>query len=141
MVVAQTRDVNVDAARQCIASIQQNYGCKSWVSIQAVRQIDRRVVQAQGAAIVIAEMDLKVLQGFDGAASPAAQHCTGTYWDMDPTKVRSNGQGGVFGSYFLVGQLLRVQKQVEFQKFDSGWRCATTDLYPILKSSYLNNHP
>jgi len=136
-VIAQTRDADVDAVRQCVTTIQQGQGCQSWVSVQAVRQIDRRIVESQGTATVIAEIDLKVLQTFDGNMSEVTGKCTGTGWKMDPS--RSVQMFGGLG--FPVGQGLRVQKEFEFHKFDSGWRCATTNMRPISKGNFVDIVP
>lgn len=140
-VAAQTRDADVNTVGQCVAAIQQRYECQPWVSVQDVRQIDRRVDRDQGSAVVIAEIDLRVLKTFDATESQVTRQCTGTRWGMAREKVRSLPGTFGFGRSFLVGQELMVRKSFLFQKFESGWRCATTDFGPLEAAFYTNNKP
>lgn len=133
--VAQ-QQLDASAVRNWIGGIQRNYGCAPWVSIEDVRINDKSVVNS--AATVIVEIDLKVLKSFDGE-SVIASNCTGTYWDMDPGKVHTLQTA--FGSSFFVGQELGVRKVLEFQKFDSGWRCLMPSLQPLAGAFYQNNRP
>lgn len=138
-VLAQTLDANVKAVGQCVAAIHQRNECQPWVSMKNVRQVDRRV--DRGTAVVIADIDLRVLKSFDATGSQVALQCTGTYWSMAPEKVRSLPSPLGIGAGFLVGQELKVRKAFVFQKFESGWRCATAELIPLEQAFYMNNKP
>jgi invasion protein IalB len=133
---------DVAAVRQCLASFYPNT-CGGAVTMTNIRQVDRRVTASD--ATVIAEIDFSVQQGFAGC-SPNALNCTGTCWDMDPAKVRSEqmntglplpmpdaGQDHAF----FIGQGLRIRKNFEFQKYESGWRCVTKALQPVDGAFYL----
>ena len=133
---------DVAAVRQCLALFYPNT-CGGPVAMTNVRQVDRRITATD--ATVIAEIDFSVQQGFAGC-SPNALNCTGTCWDMDSAKVRSEqmntglpipmpdaGQDHAF----IVGQGLRIRKNFEFQKYESGWRCVTKSLQPVDGAFYL----
>lgn len=133
---AQTQGPTENLAQQCIADVQSRNNCRN-TNLQTVRIVDRRVTPSE--AEVIVEVDLNVSSGFDGSCSQASLICTGTCWDMDPAKVAV--KSGDFGSkYFFPGQGLRVHKSLLFQKWESGWRCATTDMKPVTAAFYLKSN-
>lgn len=132
---AQTPDADVNAVRQCVAVIEQQNQCGRFVSVTNVKQVDRRVTP--GSATVIEEISLDVLEPFFGQ-SAAAYNCTGWGWTMNPAQVRATD--GLGGRFFLVGQKLKVQATFEFQKFESGWRCAANRL-AVTDAYYMNNQP
>src|SRR3990172_3563904 len=130
---AQTKDVDEGAARQCVIAINFRTGCQEWVSA-SVSLVDRRVDQRAGRAVAIAHVDFQVLKSFDGMGSAVARRCTGTHWDMDQKRVHV--KEGIGGYFFYQGQMLVVRKRLEFEKFESGWRCGTAEMAPIEQSSY-----
>lgn len=136
---------DIAAVKQCMASFYPNT-CGGPVTVTDMRQVDRRITPTD--ATVIAEIDFRVENGFAGC-SPNAVNCTGTCWDMDPTKVRSQqANTGMLlvpmpnanqENFFLVGQGLRIRKSFEFQKYESGWRCSTKALQPVDGAFYLGS--
>lgn len=135
---AQTRDAGVEAVQQCLAVIQQQNQCSPFITVQSVKQVDRQINGT--AATVIAEINLTVTQSF-GGQGPLARACTGTEWNMNPSQVRASTPDPRF-AYFLVGQVLQVHPSFGFQKFESGWRCSTTNLNsPGATAYYMNNRP
>jgi hypothetical protein len=135
---------DVSAVRQCMGLFYPST-CGS-VSIIDVRQVDRRITGTD--ATVIAEVDFRVGKPFAGC-SPVAVNCTGTCWDMDPTKVRSTPDATLAmmplpppnaqqNNWFIAGQGLRIRKRFEFQKFESGWRCTNKAMGPLEGAIYLN---
>jgi hypothetical protein len=122
---------DISLIHQCIVDAQSRDNCTS-VALESVRALDRMVGQAE--ARVIVEVNMSVYQPFAGC-SPAAVNCTGTCWNMDPQRVQSTP--GMFdSSFFLVGQRLQVRKTLVFQKWESGWRCATSAMKPVDAAFY-----
>lgn len=136
--VTEPQAPDAAAVRQCVQAIQQQNGCTQFFSVKNVRLTDKRVDKA--SATVIAEVDITVLQEISARdplfSSPIPARCTGTYWDLDPKKVLSSPRDH---ACFLVGQELRVVKAFEFQKYESGWRCMSTEMAPISAAFYQNN--
>jgi len=123
-------------ATQCVrAALASANQCSGFLTIDGIRQIDRRA--DQGSAEVIMEVDFTVAKSFE-ACSPIAAACTGTCWKQNTNVQYQTSNFGVGENYFKVGARLRSHKSFIFQKFESGWRCQTKTLQPVSESFFLN---
>lgn len=128
---AQGSGPSDDQIRQCIVDIQRLNDCNNTV-LRSVTTIDSRVTPT--GVEVIAQVDVAVTRPFDGC-SPAAKSCTGTCWNMENVRWTN----GLFGDrFFVLGQGLRVNKRLQFEKWQSGWRCITQNMTPVEAGFYLN---
>jgi uncharacterized protein YecT (DUF1311 family) len=117
---------DADAVDMCVAQIHSANACDSFLAVNRVSEIDRKVAERE--ATVTADVEMVVLSPF-AVCSPIASGCTGTCWDLKSEKAKPTP--GTRDSFFVATRL-KIKKSFSFQKMDNGnWRCSSTALPPI----------
>lgn len=133
--------------KQCVQDILQRVGagaCSKYLSLESVKKIDARETSTE--AFVIADIVFRVTTQIGGTSQVATQ-CTGTGWRGEVKNPHPSNTGAWFmfqsqadmdGGYLEPGRGLMVEKSFKFERWESGWRCAESQMSPISKMWFVN---
>lgn len=139
-VSANAAPVGEAEVKQCVQDILQRSGggaCSNYFSLESVKKVDAR--ETSNKAFVIADVTFRVKQRV-GGASQAANVCTGSEWSVKTKNPYPPNTGAWFmyqsqadmeGGYLEPGWQLKVRKTFKFEHWESGWRCAATQMIPL----------
>jgi hypothetical protein len=104
--------------KACAANILRSAGiCTPYVTLESATAVDSRGNASE--MHIIGEVAFRTLVNLNPVGE-AAQVCTGASWQVSDIKQ---------------GQRILIKKEFVFQKWQSGWRCATTSMMPIVVGS------
>ena len=110
-------------AADLLSQVAQKRRCDEFLKLGEVRRLDT-ASRGKGVMESTAELELEVTQRLHGQ-SRIAKQCTGTDF-----KGRE--------ALLLAGDRLRLKKVFRFERYESGWRCTTAEMAPILSGERID---